>query len=270
MKPDTVQWLNDLNARFYSAVHQSFSETRTNAWPGWERLLSLPLFNKGLALDGCTTKVLDVACGNLRFEKFLNERTQNGCRAFAVDNCPLLIPSNVDVQYAELDVVDTLMNSGDDFASIIENTFGEDGSRFDLAVSFGFMHHVPSFDLRVSFLESLAGTIAEGGYVVVSLWRFLESEKLHSKALVTHDNAINYLKQQLGSVRANAIIENLEPNDWFLGWADSKDIYRYCHHFDDHEVARLAKSLSSSLELVDDFLADGKTGALNRYLVFKK
>ena len=56
----------EMTCAFYAQVGQSFSDTRQRPWQGFE-VLSDEL---GLSqMDSCS--VLDVACGNLRFERYL-------------------------------------------------------------------------------------------------------------------------------------------------------------------------------------------------------
>ena len=78
--------LIELDCAFYRAHAASFSATRQAPWPGWQRVADLA----GNALaPGSSPAVLDLACGNLRFERFLSERAR-GCAPvfFAVDSCP--------------------------------------------------------------------------------------------------------------------------------------------------------------------------------------
>ena len=81
MDIQTARSLSALTTEFYRQASTSFSDTRRHAWPGWERLLAV----SGLAsLD--SPRVLDLACGNLRFERYLAERGMRA-RVWAVDNC---------------------------------------------------------------------------------------------------------------------------------------------------------------------------------------
>ena len=61
-----AQMLCQLNNDFYRDQAVSFSDTRHAKWPGWERCLKAV---SSVFLDQSNSVVLDVACGNLRFEK---------------------------------------------------------------------------------------------------------------------------------------------------------------------------------------------------------
>ncbi|MBQ6521313.1 MAG: class I SAM-dependent methyltransferase, partial [Atopobiaceae bacterium] len=76
----TAQQMTALTCDFYRRVGPSFSATRAGAWPGWERMLDL------IATCGDAPRVLDLACGNLRFERALFGRMPAAC-AWAVDSC---------------------------------------------------------------------------------------------------------------------------------------------------------------------------------------
>ena len=128
----------------------------------------------------------------------------------------------------------------------------------DLAVSFGFMHHVPLERWRVELLRALVAKVRSGGFVAVSFWRFLNSDKLARKAQETTIRA-----------RAELVIPELPPNDYLLGWQDTQGLYRYCHHFDELEIERLLAAVADSAELVSRFEADGGTGNLNEYVVLR-
>lgn len=277
MDRETVRALNELNAVFYRTHAASFSATRRAAWHGWERLLALPEMQTLLgggsplptgAADADAPQaeplaVLDVACGNLRFEKFLAERTgAHPLHIYAVDNCPDLAADTRDPDdaltarcrlcFQNLDVVDALIEGSAASA--------REAPRAHLAVSFGFMHHIPSARAREDFLAALLSCLRPGGVAAVSLWRFMDDPRLAAKA------------RAITAPFAAAHNLALEKNDFLLGWQDDTDTVRYCHHFCEEEIARLADAASTrtGARLISRFEADGKSGSLNTYLVFKR
>ena len=91
MDPLFAQELCELNNRFYCTWANSFSDTRHNTWPGWNRCLKesgltdrpLPLLEQ--------LHLLDVACGNLRFERHLARSIPNAIiEVLALDACDQL------------------------------------------------------------------------------------------------------------------------------------------------------------------------------------
>lgn len=245
---DLALMLNRVNADFYAQVADSFSATRSRPWEGWRRIVELA------GGSGRAARVLDVACGNLRFERFLKDELPYAPRRFTcVDSCASLVgelPDDVD--FFEQDIVSSLVSGG------LCNTVGAD---FDLTVCFGFFHHVPALDLRVRLLNDLVARTAPHGLICISLWCFLRDTRLAAKADAATKNAC----ERFGIERSA-----LEPGDRFLCWQEREDVFRFSHSFDESEIELFASSVSDSAEIVEIFNADGKHGDLNTYLVFRK
>lgn len=218
----------------------------------------------GLSVSRSLTRsVLDIACGNLRFEAFLaNTYPHVDWSFFAVDNCEPLVASGQEdiakkVYFTCEDIVSNLLD-GLPAAEPANTPALAAATPFDLVVSFGFLHHIPSFDLRQRFLLEALSQVKPGGYLVVSFWQFLNDPAKRAKIEQTHAEALAFFK---GS---------LEPNDCFLGWKNEPDNYRYCHHFSNEEIDRIIVALAPHATVVESFSADGKPGNLNRYVVFKR
>ena len=236
MKKLTQAQLINLTSEFYEKVADSFSDTRQNAWAGWERVMAAIDLPQNYSL-------LDVACGNLRFEKFLVQRgtvlepggtvlEQKGTvpkSAICVDNCELLLPEDIP-----------------DFVRFEnKNLFSEKlDFSVDFAVCFGFMHHIPSFERRKDFLVMLMDNVKTGGYAALSFWQFMKDERIAKKA------------KQI----------DFEHDDYLLGWKERDDVFRYCHNFTDEEVDELLKEFC----VIDTFSEDGKSHNLNKYVILKK
>ena len=250
MDAETIDILRELNGRFYREQAASFDATRHGSWPGWERLLAScgHLFETGHA------RLYDMACGNLRFERFLLERYP-ACTldVRASDNCPQLVAPTEQVVFEQRDILAELLEQ-----EAVQPTAEKPGA-CDLAVSFAFLHHVPTQKLRVRVLEELASHVGSGGYVAVSLWRFMRSERIAQLALDATER---------GCARWG--IHGLEAGDYLLGWQNKPDAFRYCHHFSDDEVRDLAQCLDTQAVLVDSYVADGRNGDLNAYLVWER
>ena len=247
-----------------------------------------------------THSVLDIACGNLRFEAFLaNTYPHIDWSFFAVDNCEPLVASGQEdvakkVHFTCEDIVSNLLD-GLPAAEPANVPALAAATPFDLVVSFGFLHHIPSFDLRQQFLLEALSQVKPGGYLVVSFWQFLNDpakrakiEQTHAEALAffascaeTHTNDRDALDRGAGSSSSGNpdlscpkltafFADSLEPNDYFLGWKNEPSNYRYCHHFSNEEIDRIITALAPHATVVESFSADGKPGNLNRYVVFKR
>ena len=231
--------------------------------------------------------VLDLACGNLRFEAFLAKELADTDLAFhTADDCDALVKGapwrpdpadgaalgnraagSIRWHHQSFDVLAALDAEGrSDGAALDAETPGSGPAltealqtpRCDLAVSFGFLHHVPLPRWREEVLAALAAKVRPGGFVIVSLWRFLENPLLARKAEATHERAL----AELG-------LPPLDAGDRLLGWRDEPGAYRYCHSFTDGEVDALAASVGRAATEVARFRADGRDGALNSYLVLQ-
>lgn len=302
----TVRALCQLNTEFYERNAASFSQTRTAPWEGWRRCMAACGFDDsdealGQSMDTqIADSVLDIACGNLRFEAFLaNTYPHIDWSFFAVDNCEPLVASGQEdvakkVHFTCEDIVSNLLD-GLPAAEPANVPALAAATPFDLVVSFGFLHHIPSFDLRQRFLLEALSQVKPGGYLVVSFWQFLNDpakrakiEQTHAEALAffagcaeTRANDRDALDRGAGSSSSGNpdlscpkltafFADSLEPNDYFLGWKNEPSNYRYCHHFSNEEIDRIITALAPHATVVESFSADGKPGNLNRYVVFKR
>ena len=271
-----AQMLCQLNNDFYRDQAVSFSDTRHAKWPGWECCLKAV---SSVFLDQSNSVVLDVACGNLRFEKFLaSQLLERQIQVWALDSCDELLPQtcagtlvekvNADgadtpdatdvhfqINYLHCDVMEAIGSS---------KAFTYGIPQADISVSFGFMHHVPLPEWRVQLLNSLIEATKPGGFVCVSFWEFLADEGLAAKAYKTHERALAELGPVWGFSSAD-----FNDGDFLLGWRNTPGAYRYCHSFSTSEVDALIATVSHRAECVARFRADGRTETLNEYIVLQ-
>ena len=246
-----------LNSDFYLRQYQSFSDTRRQPWPGWQRCLDLigdadAARSNGWALASGDLTVLDLAAGNMRFAVFLGDALPGlNFTVYAVDNCPPLAVELPQVVYRQLDIAEALL-TGSNLSELLLS------APVDLAVCFGFMHHLPLHTMRVDALAALLQKTRPGGFVCASFWQFMSDAGLAAGALITSRQAL-----------AELSLPNLDKNDYLLGWQGKPGVYRYCHSFSDDEIDRLIASLPNHARLVGRFKSDGRTGELNTYLIWQ-
>jgi tRNA (uracil-5-)-methyltransferase TRM9 len=244
MKKTTINKLNQLNKDFYRQTANSFSRSRSYYWSGWEKLV--PYINLLTARKN-QIDVLDVGCGNGRFGIFLAENSsKTKINYFGIDYNRQLLSS------AE----DKLSSAGIDFQlkkADITQGLGLTESKFDLTAAFGLFHHLPSYQLRRKILKEMAGLLCPEGLLVTAFWQFGDKPRFKKKIVDPKKVGINP--------------EELDDNDYILDWKRGKNAYRYCHHFSRQEIEKLVKSLE--IKIIDQYLADGKTGNLNSYLICK-
>lgn len=172
--------------------------------------------------------VLDLGCGNRRFSKFLLANDIN-CHIDNFDNFAW------DNKVEQIDIVKCLLEDNLNLKS------------YDVAVCFGVIHHIPSHKLRYRLIEELS----KSKIAIISFWQFSKSERLFAKAVQTTKIAFD----KLG-------LQELEENDYFLGWQDQKDVFRFCHNFTDKEIQDLKGNFNTAWQ----FISDGKS-QLNHYLI---
>ena len=285
MDATTIDFLRQVNNDFYARCAPSFSASRNAPWVGWRSCLEavqdcgavrlcdgpdVHLYDRATAQPGAIRKgasvcVLDVACGNMRFAAFLREELRGRhIDYFAVDDCAGLVPhlpedEGFSTCFQNLDIIGELA-VGVGLAHAI------DAEPCNLVGCFGFFHHVPSFELRVRLIDALLQKTASGGVVCVSFWQFMGDEKFVKKAEAWNSKA----KSELASAGLDA--SQLEAGDYFLGWQNEPGLWRYCHHFEELEIDALVAAAceGSKAREVARFSADGKSGAMNRYVVLQK
>ncbi|MDG2336327.1 MAG: class I SAM-dependent methyltransferase [Myxococcota bacterium] len=260
MNAKTRENLNALNAEFYAAHLESFDATRDHPWPGWVRALEGgPHGQPGRALE-----VLDIGCGNGRFAQFLWEN-----RGSPPLNLPGLDYLGVDQSQGLLDLarersprdpsLGTLAWRQCDILSPSPGSALAPGP-FDLVTAFGLLHHIPGLEQRKQLMGEMAKRTRVGGRLIFTAWRFAETDRFE-RHLVSWDdhNAKSAIPIDL---------RELEAGDHLLSFGSKEGPPRYCHNCGDSEFEELVAA--TRLELVATYLADSRSGDLNRYAVLAK
>lgn len=243
--------ISDCTSLFYKSVGDSFSQTRTFAWAGWDKCLpSISMLAQSKKNNHLN--IVDIACGNLRFKKYIDAKLNNATYSMqCIDNSNDLMHKYVDyysnIELINVDIIRALLND-----NLIKNF-----NNADLIVAFGLMHHIPTFELRKKLIFDLYGKLNNGGLLIVSFWQFLTDEKLRKKAIEVTKQSKKHLNMNI-----------LEENDYFLSWQDNNEVFRFCHHFDNDEINKLFFDLDA-LD-ISQFSADGNNNKLNRYVLISK
>lgn len=264
--------LRKLNNAFYAMQSTSFAQTRQSPWHGWKTCLeTLPKTFWNPLEDKV---VLDLACGNMRFEEFLfSEKPNQSFECYCFDSTETLME-------------ETIVRSARENQSIIPrywdvladmHTIPQAIPPVHLSVCFGFFHHIALPTWRDEVFQFLVDATKTNGYIFISFWRFLEDETFAKKANTVHEQALkdmiskHWKQGELNTSTMNGFVANeLDGNDRFLGWKNNPGVYRYAHSFSDEEIAALVSQYSSDVELVHKFYADGKRNNLNCYVVLRK
>lgn len=248
MDIETARMLNALTGNFYVRCAASFARTRTRPWRGWERCINaIPD-----ALAKPELSILDLGCGTLRFEDFLQANTRARLNIYAVDACPQLLGKDHDVHFIDMDIVSRLWDG------TLRSCLRDVPER-DMSCAFGLMHHIPDTQARQALLDAMVEKTKPQGYLLISFWQFERDARLARKAArATHLALECYPDLQL------------DENDWLLGWQDEPDVLRYCHSFTEAEIDAFVSHIADRVQLIDRFNADGPNDDLNCYLVLRR
>lgn len=237
MTEAVIRKLNQVNQEFYTIVSEYFDRTRQYSWEGWDQLIK---FLKTEKKEIHT--VLDIGCGNGRFYQYLVE---NGYK----------------VQYTGIDANEYLLEKarnsfpkGTWLKGDILNDLAIEDQHYDLIVSFGVMHHIPSYAKRQNLVKEYSSLLTDEGVLCLSFWNFLDDARIAKKQ-------VNW--DEIG------LSENdVEEHDYLLTWDRGARAIRYCHYYSDYEIDKLTSS--AHLVAKQKYKAEGKDGLLNTYLITQK
>jgi len=266
----TINKLNKLNKDFYQSVADDFSDSRQFFWQGWQRipqLLEKNIKNKK------KIQILDIACGNARFAQFLKAKNIN-FNYLGLDSSAKLL--KIAENTIEREKIDGQIIEFDLIANYLENQQinWPLAEQFDLIVVFGLTHHLPSFDLRLIFFQSLKKILNNDGLVIVSNWQFAKDDRFKKNILNLQKKGKNSKINIFQKIKLKKLLKNLKNNDYLLDWRKKeknptkKELIRYCHYLDNKASINLFKK--ADFQILDQFLADGKSHELNHYFVLKK
>lgn len=225
------------NRQDYDKIAKDFSNSRAFLW---EELI--PLANYIEPKD----RILDLGCGNGRFFGLLREK---------------------DVEYVGVD-------SSEELIKIAKEKYQEDNVKFSVAEALNLsfpdkffnkiyciavLHHIPSDNFRLKFLNEAKRVLKPGGLLILTVWN-LKEQKGALWFLIKYTILRIFGKSKL------------DKKDIFYPWKDSQrkiTVQRYFHCFDKKELEILIKKLGFHVRDAG-FLARGKSKKANLYVVAEK
>ena len=258
MDSQTQNALLTLNRCFYEQVAHHFDATRQNWTPGLWAIL--PYFK---APGKELLSVLDVGCGNGRFARLLEEAGIVASYT-GVDGNETLLQiarksaanlAGVSCQFIQADLANTGWprvlaagrRAGD--RRVHAPTKLYETPRYNVVLCTATMQHLPGYTLRLRLMRDLRRLST--GYVILSFWQFLSSERFRNKLI------------DPGTVGISAA--KLDPGDGLLPWRQGVDAIRYVHQVDEAELRQLAADAGQTV--LHKFRADGRESDLNLYAV---
>lgn len=275
MQTSSIRFLNQLNQKFYKTVADSFDDSRSYSWTGWETLKPFidKLIEEKKEKSGDAPseplRVLDIGCGNGRFAKWLSELMH-------------LAQINTKIEYTGIDFNEFLLQKArertqnlpkvtTDFKQIdiVESLLQKtplSTQKYDLIVCFGVMHHIPGQEMRQKLVEQISKLMVESeksnSIACIATWQFDSLPNLFSRS------------QQLQDSR---LVPDAEAGDYLLNWerkmvgknANKEENLssspRFCHLVSDAESIQWWQT--TKLSLIQKYLADGPKNQSNAYWI---
>jgi len=229
MDQNYAQYLLEKTIENYNLTAEDFSRTRRYVWPGFEPLAQYVKTND---------KVLDLGCGNGRLLDLLKGKKIN---YIGVDNSSALIA------LAQKRYPDNDFRAGD----ALNLPFGD--NYFDKIYSVAVLHHIPSGELRLKFLEEAKRVLKPGGLLILTVWNLWQWRGIKH----------NLKYAVLRILR----LSKLDFKDVFVPWAKTRQ--RYFHCFSKRELKTVAEEAGFKIEKVGILDRPDKKGN-NIFIVAQK
>jgi tRNA (uracil-5-)-methyltransferase TRM9 len=243
MDSTTRAALLEINRRFYRDCGVAFAATRRRIQPGVRRALGM------LPAGG---DWLDLGCGSgtlaLEWAKSRRSGSYTGVDFSAV----LLDIARREAREVDSATLELRFVLADVSATGWEREFTM--QRFEGALAFASLHHLPDTELRLNLLRTLRTLLKPEGWFVHSEWQFQHSPRL--------------LERVLSWERAGIDSRCLEPGDTLLDWRAQGEMgLRYVHLFSAEELEKLAQD--AGFKVVEQFSSDGAGGKLGLYQIWR-
>jgi len=183
-------------------------------------------------------KILDLGCGNGRLFEFLKDKNID---YIGVDFSEKLISiAKKRFPKAKFEVADAF-----------NLPFSKD--TFDKVYSIAVLHHIPSEDFRIIFLEEIRRVLKPGELLILTVWRFHQLKEIYLLLKYTVLKLIGKSK--------------LDWKDIFEPWG--KKVNRYYHYFSKRELIKLIKKVK--FKVIKTGIIKNKRGnRQNIYIVAQK
>ena len=177
-------------ARRYNLVSERFSDSRKEPWSELDFLF-----------DGLRSgeRVLDIGCGNGR----ASERITPDIDYTGIDNSERLVEI-AKKRYPNREFI---------VADALDLPFSDHD--FDRVYAIGLIHHIPSEEKRMKFLEEVTRVLKSGGMLTLTVWDIWEKTARRKRVI----------KEGLFSIIG---LSKLDIGDLLLSWQGFNDFYFHC------------------------------------------
>lgn len=222
MRKDFAQHILDKVRDDYNHIAPDFANTRVNIWPEIAVLFDYIRKND---------KVLDLGCGNGRFVNIIKER---GGEYFGTD-----------VSFGLIDIAKkNYPNDSFQATEPLKLPFGD--NYFDVIYSIAVLHHIPSKDFRLEFLQEARRVLKAGGIFVLTVWKPKDK----------HWGIFGLLR-------------GMDFGDVIEKWFGNNKGERYFHCFTEVELTRLLRQADFEI-LKSGIIQNEKGNRQNLFVVLKK
>ena len=230
MEKEYAKYLLEKTRQDYNLIAEEFSRVREKPWPELRFLFDNYLTSRD--------RVLDLGCGNGRFQEFLKDK---GVDYIGVD------PSEKLIEIAKKKYPRQKFLSADALRLPFSDSY------FDKVYSIAVLHHIPSDESRGQFLKETKRILKPGGLLILTCWKF---HKLKELFLIFKFAILKILR-----------LSKLDFGDIFEPWGQK--IKRYYHSFSKQELATLVQE--NGFKIKDIGIVKNERGnRQNIYLIAEK
>lgn len=191
-------------------------------------------------------KVLDLGCGNGRFFEIFNDKK--------VDY------TGIDFSERLIEIAKNKYPNGNFLVSSAFNLPFPD-NLFDRVLCIAVLHHIPSKELRLKFLEEIKRIMKPKGTLILTVWNLNPIDMILTGR---YKRFLNFLKCFVLKILGKS---KLDFKDFFIPWRNI--LLRYVHFFTKSELKELAEQSGLKTKKIGGF-RNKKSKEGNIYIITKK
>ncbi len=244
MQKQTFERLRALNHEFYQTFAEHFADKRARLQPGVVH-----------AMDHYPPSgpSLDLGCGHGALaERLLSDRQEHAYLGVDLSEGMIrLAQSAVTDTRVHFLLADVSQPAWLEALRSVPTTFQPP---YATVYAFASLHHIPGEKRRQELVGEIAGLIQPGGFWILSVWDFMQSNRLRKRILPWESVGVDP--------------GHVEPGDYLIDWRHGGQGTRYVHHFSVEALEELAQH--GGMAVLETYRMDGEDGLLGLYQVWQK